>query len=52
MKKPFTHTELDSAVRCKCGKPIKKNVVARKITPPICYQCAMKIQKAKRSKRN
>jgi hypothetical protein len=41
MKKPYKHTELDETVKCgKCKRPLKKNVVTRKLkTPNRCYRC-------------
>lgn len=40
MKKPFHFTERDPRVRCiTCGKPLKKNVIARKVVKPKrCYK--------------
>lgn len=39
-KKPFDFTARDTKVRCiTCGKPIKKNVIARKKNKPKrCYK--------------
>ncbi len=39
-KKPFEFNELSEDVKCKdCGKPLKKNIVARKERPRQCYAC-------------
>lgn len=40
MKKPYKFDETDNSITCKCGKPLKKNVLAR-VTEKvlICFKC-------------
>ncbi len=49
--KPFDFREVDNSVRCKvCGKPLKKNVIARKLKrPEKCYKHYMVAFRAKQN---
>ncbi len=41
MKKPYKFTEL-SDVMCRCGRKLKKNLLAKKPGATKCYKCFMK----------
>jgi hypothetical protein len=51
MKKPFGYLEKDIK-KCRCGKPLKKNLVVRKRkdTPLLCYACYVEEQGRKGNK--
>ena len=50
-KKPYKHTERDEKVRCVvCNRPLKKNVVERKVkTPKKCYKHHTEDERARRN---
>jgi len=50
-KKPYKHTERDEKVRCVvCNRPLKKNVVERKVkTPKKCYKHHTEEERARRN---
>jgi len=43
MKKPFKYTEREPTKKCKkCGRPLKKNLLAKKPKADLCYPCFKK----------
>ena len=39
MRKPFKHNEMSERKCARCGKPLKKNLLARRPDADRCWKC-------------